>query len=280
MLNALTFDVEDYFQVSAFEGIIRYEDWDKLESRVVFNTEKILGILSGYKVKATFFILGWVAERFPEIVKEIDREGHEVASHGYGHKLIYNQTRAEFRNDLKKSVNILEEIIGKRVTGYRACSYSIVKETLWALDTLREEGLKYDSSIFPIIHDRYGMPDAPRFPHVVVEGGRGDKSLIEFPLSTVKLMGRNFPIAGGGYLRLFPYSLIKWGIRRINREGHPAIIYLHPWEFDPERPRQSVPLLTRFRHYVNLRKTEKKLRALLEDFNFAPVREVLGISRG
>lgn len=277
MLNALTFDVEDYFQVSGFEKIIRYEDWDKFESRVVLNTEKILRILASHEVKATFFILGWIAERFPEIVKEIDKEGHEVASHGYAHKLIYNQTREQFSDDLKKSIDVLEGIIGKRVKGYRACSYSIVKETLWALDILREEGLKYDSSIFPIIHDRYGIPEASRFPYEVEES-RGDNPLIEFPLSTVKIMGRNFPIAGGGYLRLFPYLLIRWGIRKINLEGQPAIIYLHPWEFDPEQPKQAAPLLTRFRHYINLDKTEAKLRALLKDFNFAPVRKVLGLS--
>lgn len=270
MLNALTIDVEDYFHVSAFESIINREDWPAYECRVESNTRLILSILREAGVKATFFILGWVAERFPELVKEIASAGHEIASHGYAHQLIYNQSEDEFRADLKKSIDILEGITGEPVLGYRAPSYSITRKSWWALNILVEAGLKYDSSIFPIHHDRYGIPDFPRFPHQLKDG------FYEFPISTLKIWGMNFPMAGGGYFRLLPYPVTRWAINRINnREGQPVIFYLHPWEFDPDQPRQPIGGFSRFRHYVNLDKTEVRFRRLLEDFRFAPVKEVL-----
>lgn len=270
MLNALTIDVEDYFQVSAFESIVSRQDWPAYECRVEPNTRLILSILREARVKATFFILGWVAEHFRSLVEEIASDGHEIASHGYFHKLVYNQSKDEFRADLRKSIDILEGITGKPVLGYRAPSYSITRNSWWALDVLIEAGLKYDSSIFPIHHDRYGISDFPRFPHQIKD------DLSEFPLSTLKIWGMNFPIAGGGYFRLLPYPITRWAIKRVNdREGQPVIFYLHPWEFDPAQPRQKIGGLSKFRHYVNLDKTEAKFRRLLEDFQFAPVKSVI-----
>ncbi|HWP47810.1 MAG TPA: XrtA system polysaccharide deacetylase [Candidatus Limnocylindrales bacterium] len=275
-INALTFDVEDYYQVEAFSRFIHFDTWDQYESRVTANTNKILEILAESRVKATFFVLGWIAERFPQIVKLISTEGHEVACHGYAHKVIYKQTRQEFEEDVSKSIQILEDISGTKVVGYRAPTYSIIRETLWALEVLLKNGIQYDSSIFPIKHDRYGIPDAGRFPYVIDKGRLG--SLIEFPPSTLSFWGTNIPIAGGGYLRLYPYFFLRWGLRKINQEGQPVMVYLHPWELDPDQPRiNQVGHLTRFRHYVNLDKTEKKLRALMRDFRFAPAKEVLGI---
>lgn len=271
MLNALTIDVEDYFQVSAFESIVNRQDWPAYECRVEPNTRLILSILREARVKATFFILGWVAEHFRSLVEEIAFDGHEIASHGYFHQLIYNQSKDEFRADLRKSIDILEGITGEPVLGYRAPSYSITRNSWWALDILIEAGLKYDSSIFPIHHDRYGISDFPRFPHQIKD------DLYEFPLSTLKIWGINFPIAGGGYFRLLPYPITRWAIKRVNdREAQPVIFYLHPWEFDPAQPRQKIGGLSEFRHYVNLDKTEAKFRRLLEDFQFAPVKSVIG----
>lgn len=275
-VNALTFDVEDYYQVEAFSHLIRFEDWPAYESRVTVNTNRILEILAEQGVKATFFILGWIAERFPQVVKLISAEGHEVASHGYAHKAIYKQNRKEFEQDVSKSLEIIENISGTKVIGYRAPTFSIIKETLWALDILLEHGIKYDSSIFPIRHDRYGIPEAARFPYQIDRGTQG--SLIEFPPSTLRFHDHNLPIAGGGYLRLYPYPFLRWGFRKINRQGQPVIVYLHPWELDPDQPRiQGINPLTRFRHYVNLSTTGKKLKALTRHFRFAPVREVLGV---
>lgn len=273
MLNALTIDVEDYYQVSGFESHIRFEQWPDYESRVVGNTWRLLEMLHFHRVKATFFILGWIAERYPQVVLAIHKEGHEIASHGYRHRLVYNMGREEFQQDTKRSKAILEDLCGVPVVGYRAASYSIIKETLWALDVLHELGFQYDSSIFPIRHDRYGIPNASRFPyyHLLSEG----RKLLEFPLSTVRLLGRNVPIAGGGYLRLFPYRFIHWGIRRINElENAAANIYLHPWEIDPSQPRMNGSRLSQFRHYLNLDKTESRLRQLLLDFRFAPLQRL------
>ncbi len=272
-LNALTIDVEDYYQVSGFESHIRFEQWPDYESRVVGNTWRLLEMLHFHRVKATFFTLGWIAERYPQVVLAIHKEGHEIASHGYRHRLVYNMSREEFRQDTERSKGVLEDLCGVPVVGYRAASYSIIQETLWALDVLHELGFQYDSSIFPIHHDRYGIPDASRFPyyHMLSEG----RKLLEFPLSTVRFMGRNVPIAGGGYLRLFPYRFIQWGIRQINeRENAPANIYLHPWEIDPSQPRINGSRLSQFRHYLNLDKTESRLRQLLLDFRFAPLRRL------
>lgn len=273
MLNALTIDVEDYYQVSGFESQVRFEQWPDYESRVVGNTWRLLEMLHFHQVKATFFILGWIAERHPQVVLAIHQEGHEIASHGYRHQLVYNMSREKFRQDTDRSKSILEALCGVPVVGYRAASYSIIDETLWALETLHELGFQYDSSIFPIYHDRYGIPNASRFPHYycLSEG----RKLLEFPLSTVRLLSRNVPIAGGGYLRFFPYRFIRWGIRRINGlENAPANIYLHPWEIDPGQPRINGSRLSQFRHYLNLDKTESRLRRLLLDFRFAPLRQL------
>ncbi|MBI4271480.1 MAG: DUF3473 domain-containing protein [Candidatus Rokubacteria bacterium] len=273
MLNALTIDVEDYYQVSAFESCVRFDAWPTYESRVEKNTGRVLDILDEYGVKATFFVLGWEAERRPRMVEEIVARGHEVGSHGYRHRLVYSMTPAECRDDILRSKACLESITGTPIAGFRAASYSIVARSRWCLDTLIELGFEYDSSIFPIHHDRYGIPDAKRFPHVL-ERRKG--RIVEFPLSTVRCFGVNVPIAGGAYLRFFPSRLIRAGVRRINQvEGQPAIVYLHPWELDPDQPRLRGPLKSRIRHYTNLGKMERKFRRLLEAFPFGTVRDVL-----
>jgi polysaccharide deacetylase family protein (PEP-CTERM system associated) len=273
-INALTIDVEDYFQVSNFSSIIPYKKWKDYDLRVVENTKKILAILDEYKTKATFFVLGWLAERIPEVVREIYEKGHEIASHGYTHQVLYDVGPYWFRIDVARSKQILEQITGAKVDGYRAPSFSITNKTLWALKILSEEGHKYDSSMFPIQnHDRYGMPEANPFLHQI-ELGENDR-LVEFPLSTTKFLGKRVPIAGGGYLRLLPYAFMKWGIRRINGQGFPAMVYLHPWELDPQQPRIKADWVTSFRHYVNISKTEHKLRRLLHDFKFSTIQTVL-----
>ncbi len=244
--NYLTIDVEDYFHVSAFENKIRFEEWGNYESRVVNNTRKILEMLSeAGEIKATFFILGWVAEEHPDIVKEIDASGHEIACHGYQHRLVYNMTQDEFRSDLIKAKDILENITGGKVVGYRAPSFSITKRTTWAFAILEDLGFEYDSSVFPINHDNYGITDAPRFQYKVPE-----KKLVEFPISTTKMIGLNVPVSGGGYFRLFPYWFTKMNLKKINNnENKPFIFYLHPWEIDPEQPRISgATALSKFRH--------------------------------
>ena len=273
MINALTIDVEDYFNVSGFESHIRFEDWGKFEFRAEANTDRLLTILEENKVKATFFVLGWIAEKHPNLVKKIQREGHEIASHSYAHRLVYNQTQKEFREDLKRSKGILEGIIGEPIIGYRAPSYSIIKNSLWAMDILMEEGFLYDSSIFPIRRDRYGIPDGKRFPYLIY--GKNEKTLMEFPLSTITILNAHIPIAGGGYLRLFPYRFIRWGLKRINEiEKQPIVVYLHPWEIDADQPRLQGTVLSRFRHYINLHKMELRLRKLLKDFSFVPMKEL------
>ena len=413
MSNLLTIDLEDYFQVHAFSRVINYEDWDKFECRIERNTDSLLEILNEVadnskftiqnsksnhsithspnnsftqKVQGTFFVLGWIAERYPELVRRIQKEGHEIACHGHSHKLIYTQTRDEFRQDVKKAKSILENIIGGEVIGYRAPSYSITHKSQWAFEVLAEEGFKYDSSVFPIHHDFYGLPEAPRFPFIVSLNGNNNfefsmlscelkttqnskretqssriaindskthllnyssfevlepehrstaplnnslthslinpssddsapqhgstaalnnllnqspnnsipnhsklniqnsklnvqKStfIIEFPISTVKVLGTNVPISGGGYFRLFSYSLIKRGLRSINQREHkPFIFYIHPWELDFEQPRiKEGSLKSRFRHYVNLDKTEVRFKKLLSDFQFSTIRQLL-----
>lgn len=273
VVNAMSVDVEDYFQVNAFDSVVSRDRWENLESRVTRNTDRLLGLFEAGGVTATFFVLGWVAERFPSLVAAIAKQGHEVASHGYAHRLIYNQTREAFRDDVRRAKDLLESATGVHVDGFRAPSYSVTERTLWALDVLIEEGYRYDASIFPIRHDRYGMPSSPRHPHVLTRDGG---SLVEAPASTVRLAGMNLPVAGGGYFRIFPYAWTRWGIRRINRgEGRPAIFYLHPWEIDPAQPRFNAGFVSRFRHYRNLDKTEPRLRRLLRDFRFSTVRRVL-----
>jgi polysaccharide deacetylase family protein (PEP-CTERM system associated) len=273
MLNALTIDVEDYYMVSAFADVVSFEEWGSFESRLERSTFKVLDILDEQNVKATFFTLGWVAEHHPGVVREIHARGHEVASHGYNHRLAYELSPEEFREDTRRSKGLIEGITGEAVEGYRAASYSITKKSLWALDILIEEGFVYDSSIFPIYHDRYGLPGFSRFPQLVSKDGAGE--LLEIPLTTVRILGKNLPVAGGGYLRLFPLSLVKWGIRRLNEhEGEPAVIYIHPWELDPEQPRLDGSRLSAFRHTVNLEKTASKVTGLIKAFEFGPVREV------
>ncbi len=274
MINALSIDLEDYYHAIAFEKIIGPAKWDNCPSRIVRNVNRLLEILNKHKVKATFFVLGWQAQRVPDLIKQAAAAGHEIASHGYGHKLIYTQTPDEFKTDVETTKKLLEQLTGNIVCGYRAPAFSIVDKTLWALDILIQAGYLYDSSIFPIIHDRYGIPGAERFIHQI---SRKNGKITEFPLSTVKFAGNNIPIAGGGYLRFMPYWFIKRAIASLNKRQKPAIIYIHPWEIDPGQPIQAVGKLTKIRHYHNLDKMEYKLERLLTDFNFAPVSKVLGI---
>jgi polysaccharide deacetylase family protein (PEP-CTERM system associated) len=268
-LNALTFDVEDYYHVEAFQSVIPRADWDRHERRVQHGTRKILEILARHRITATFFILGWVAERAPGVVKEIQAAGHDIGSHGYGHQIIYHQTPDEFTEDVRRSLQIIEDITGEKVLGYRAPSFSVTKRSLWAIEILKSFGLTYDSSVFPILHDIYGIPDSPRHPYEIAEG------LWEFPMTTARLLGKNLPIGGGGYLRIFPYRVTRWGIRQANSAGMPAIVYLHPWELDPDHPRIKTSSLNYFRHYANLEKTENRLAALCNDFQFTSLRRLL-----
>lgn len=274
LVNALSVDVEDYYHVAAFDKVIQRNQWPTFESRVGRNTRLLLDIFDKHQVKATFFILGWCAERDPALVKEIAARGHEVASHGYSHQLIYSQSPNEFRIETKKSKELLEDMIGKPVKGYRAASYSITKKSLWALDILSETGFEYDSSIFPVLHDRYGIADSPETIYKIKT--EQDNSLIEFPMSVAKLGSVKIPVCGGGYFRLFPYSLTKMGLNSINRRSaKPFVFYLHPWEIDPNQPRISASLFSRFRHYNNLDSCEARLIKLLQDFKFTTLADTL-----
>jgi polysaccharide deacetylase family protein (PEP-CTERM system associated) len=266
--NYLTVDVEDYFQVAAFEKVIAPESWHSYECRVEANTRAILRLFAGHDVKATFFIVGWIAERYPQLVQEIDAQGHEIGCHSYKHRKIYDLSPEEFREDTRQAKDILEQQTGKPVNGYRAPSYSITGKSLWALDILAELGFQYDSSIFPVYHDNYGIPDAPRYPYRLEQ-----QNMMEYPISTVKIFGQNIPIAGGGYFRFFPYWFTRKALARINTtEGQPFIFYFHPWELDPAQPRiQGAGARSRFRHYLNLDKTSKRLERLLQDFSFHPI---------
>lgn len=272
--NALTIDVEDYYQVAAFSDIVDYKNWDSYESRVEKNTSHILQMFADAGVKATFFVLGWVAERHPRIVRDIVAQGHEVACHGYSHQLIYRQTPDQFRKETVASKTLLEDQAQCPVLGYRAASYSIIRESLWALDILHECGFEYDSSIFPIRHDRYGIPDAEQQPHV--HRTPNGAQIVEFPVTALDLRLAKLPLGGGGYFRLFPYWLTRTGLRWVNsHEGSPFIFYLHPWEIDVDQPRLDGTWFSRFRHYNNLDRCEGRLRALLKDFEFQPVKNVL-----
>jgi polysaccharide deacetylase family protein (PEP-CTERM system associated) len=271
--NALTIDVEDYYMVSAFADVIKFEDWNIFESRVERNTYKILQLLDQRHVKATFFILGWVAEHHPQLVRDIKSGDHEIACHGYNHRLVYDMSPEAFRKDIRVAKDRLEDVTGVQVIGYRAPSYSIVKNTLWALDVLIEEGFLYDSSIFPIRHDRYGFPEAERFPHFI---RRTNGDIMEFPPSTYRILKQNIPIAGGGYLRLFPLNVTRQAIRYINsKDNKPAIIYIHPWEIDENQPKINGKWQSRLRHYVNMRSTMPKLEIFLNEFRFQPLAEFL-----
>lgn len=259
--------------VSAFSDVIKFEDWHSYESRVEKNTYILLDLFEKYGVRATFFVLGWVAEQYSKLIKDIHYIGHEVACHGYNHRLVYNLTQEQFREDIRLAKGILEDITGKHVIGYRAASYSIIKKTLWALDILIEEGFLYDSSIFPVHHDLYGIPDAERFPHDIK---RPSGIIKEFPLSTIEIKILNFklriPVAGGGYLRLLPSYLMRNAIKRINeKENNIAILYFHPWEIDIDQPRINGRFLSRLRHCINLKSTMPKLKILLNEFRFKPL---------
>jgi polysaccharide deacetylase family protein (PEP-CTERM system associated) len=271
--NALTIDVEDYFHVSAFADSVSHDDWDSFPLRVEDNTRRLLDLFDENGVKATFFMLGWVAERAPGLVREIAERGHEVACHGYSHQLVYNQTPQEFREETVRSKSLIEDQIQSPVYGYRAASYSITDRSRWALDILAEQGFVYDSSIFPIRHDLYGIPGSPEYPYELVTPN--GHSMAEFPLSTARLLGIRLPVAGGGYFRLYPYLLTKLGLSRINRSNKPFIFYLHPWEIDPDQPRVKAGRLSRFRHYNNLGKCETRLKSLLGDFSFDTAMNVL-----
>lgn len=262
IVNALTIDVEDYFHVSALAPHFPRTEWEQVPCRVERNVNQILQLLDDHEARATFFVLGWVAERYPQLVRLIVAQGHEIASHGYEHERASAQSRDRFLADIVLAKAVLEDIGGERVAGYRAPSFSIGKANLWAHDCIAEAGYAYSSSVYPVHHDHYGMPDAPRFPY------RLDSGLLEVPVTTMRWMGRNWPAGGGGFFRLLPYAVSRWQIARVNREdAHAAIFYFHPWEIDPEQPRVSrASMKTRFRHYVNLERTEGRLRCLLRDF--------------
>jgi polysaccharide deacetylase family protein (PEP-CTERM system associated) len=272
-LNGLTVDVEEHFQVSAFDGVVSRDSWAQRPSRVRDNTSRLLDLFDEQETRATFFVLGWIGERYPELVRQIADRGHEVASHGYSHQLVYNQTESEFREETERSRRILQDASGQAIFGYRAASFSIGRANLWALDTLVDAGFRYDSSLFPIVHDRYGIPGAERRIHELTTP-RG-QPLIEIPPSTVSVLGMKLPVGGGGYLRIFPLVFTRWAFRRLNREGTPAIVYVHPWEVDPDQPRLQAPPRSRFRHYTGLRTTASKLRELTSTFRFGTLRDVL-----
>jgi len=269
--NALTVDVEDYFQVEAFAGVIDRNRWDELPHRVERNVATILDLFAAHGVKATFFTLGWVAERYPDIIRRIVAEGHELASHGYGHKRVIELTPDEFREDITRSKAILEDVAGMAVNGYRAPSFSIVRESLWAHQVLADAGYTYSSSVNPIRHDLYGMPDAPKVPYHPIAGD----DFLEIPITTVEIMGRTMPCGGGGFFRLFPYAWFRAAWRRLNASGRPFLFYFHPWEIDPGQPRQSqAPLKSRFRHYARLNAMEDKIAHALDDFAWGRMDEV------
>ncbi|MGL6225294.1 MAG: XrtA system polysaccharide deacetylase [Thermoguttaceae bacterium] len=271
--NALTIDIEDYFQVLAFSGTIPYKDWDKWELRIQANTEKLLAILESVQVRGTFFILGWVADRLPQLIQLIAKNGHAIASHGYAHQLIYTQTPEMFREDVRKTRKMLQDMTGQPILSYRAPCFSITSKTPWAHQILVEEGYLYDSSVFPIHHDLHGNPNAPREIHrIETESG----FLIEFPPTIYRFAGQNIPVGGGGYFRFFPYRLTERMLHSVNKSGKPFMFYLHPWELDPEQPRvRGIPFKSRFRHYLNLGRTESRLQRLLQSFSFTNMEAIL-----
>ncbi len=276
MRNAMTVDVEDYFQVSAFERYVDRAAWEHMPCRVERNVDKILQMFSEAGVKATFFTLGWIAERYPQMIREIITEGHELASHGWSHVRVPQQSREDFRDDVVRTKKLLEDLSGQEIRGYRAASYSIGADNFWALEVLEETGYAYSSSIYPVKHDLYGIPNAPRFAFRPNKGG----NLVEFPVTTVRMAARNFPCGGGGWFRLIPYQLSRRAIQSVNnRDRESAIFYFHPWEIDPEQPRQTgLDGKTRFRHYVNLTIMQARLERLLRDFDWGRIDHVFSVS--
>jgi len=273
MKHALSIDVEDYFQVSAFESQISRSDWHNHESRVVANTRRILRILEETDTRATFYVLGWVAKHFPDIVHEISAAGHEIGSHSYWHRLIYEMSPQEFADDLGKSLEALSDITGERIETYRAPSFSVTRQSLWALEVLARHGISTDTSIYPVVHDRYGISDAPTGIHWI-ETDSG--TLLEFPPAVMRWGGQNFPVGGGGYFRFWPLAVTLRALKHLERSGQPFVFYLHPWEIDPGQPRlRTGSMLSRWRHYLNLDQVESRLRTLLKTFEFAPIREVV-----
>jgi polysaccharide deacetylase family protein (PEP-CTERM system associated) len=274
IVNAFSVDVEDYFQVAALASAVPRASWTQRESRVERNTDRLLHLLAERGVRGTFFVLGWIAERHPALVKRIAAAGHEIASHGFSHQLIYAQSQREFREETERSKRVLEDLAGTEVIGYRAASFSITRKSLWALDILIDLGFRYDSSIFPIHHDRYGVPGAALKPSLVT--APSGRTLVEFPMSVASFLGLRLPVSGGGYFRLLPYTVTRLGLHRLNTvDERPFTFYLHPWEIDWEQPRMRVGWLSRFRHYTNLHLCEARLRCLLGDFRFGSMREVL-----
>ena len=275
VLNAMTVDVEDFFHVSAFESVISPSQWKDYQPRVDTNTRRLLDLFAKKEVKSTFFVLGWVAERYPDLIKEIHSQGHEVASHGYAHKRVILLSRDEFLQDVKRSKNHLEDLLGEQIIGYRAPSFSIGYSNEWAFEVLAELGFKYSSSTYPVKHDLYGTPDWPRFAY------NRPENIIEIPIPTLRLMGKQIPIGGGGYFRLYPYKLTQKLVSKyLRQEKQPYSFYFHPWEIDADQPRlKNAPLKSRFRHYVNLHRTEAKLIRLLDDFNWSTMRYVYGVSQ-
>lgn len=269
--HVLSFDVEEHFQVSAFWSDARRQQWDRLESRVEHNTIRLMELLAHAGTKATFFVLGWVAERHPELIKVLSKQGHEIASHGYGHELVTNQTEGEFREDVRRSKHILEDLSGKKVFGYRAPSFSITDQTPWALAVLAEEGYLYDSSIYARLQRSEKVWGASSVREIITPTG----NIFEIALPTANLWGIQLPIAGGGYFRLFPYSASRMFLKQFEKTGNQFVMYLHPWEIDPDQPRMDGPLVSQFRHYLNLKRTEQRLKYLLRDFAFAPVVETI-----
>jgi len=271
-MNVLTIDVEEYFHVSAFDGILSAARWPECESRVEQTTGRLLEHFSDAGAKATFFVLGWVAERHPGLIRSLREQGHEVASHGYAHQVLTALTPSQFRADIRRAKHILEDILGEPVFGYRAPSFTIMEETVWALRILVEEGYLYDSSIFPVWHDRYGLHGANPYCHRLMTAAG---SIWEVPPSTLPVRNMRLPVAGGGYFRLWPYRLLRRWLRAIESAGHPLVVYLHPWEIDPGQPRLKAPALARYRHYLNLHKTEARLTQLLQDFRFGSICEAV-----
>ena len=269
LLNSITVDVEDYFHTEAMAAVVARDQWEGMPSRIERNTEQILELFAAHGVRGTFFFLGWVAEHFPRLVRQAVRLGHEVGCHSYWHRLIYRLSPAAFREDTRRAKHTIEDIAGTNVLGYRAPSFSLVKGTEWAHEILGELGFVYDSSVYPVKHDLYSNPDAPRKPHWIAGEG-----LLELPVATISVAGQNFPVGGGGYLRILPYAVTRWALSRLNeQEGFRAIVYFHPWEIDPEQPRIRASRSSRFRQYTGLSTTQQKLDRLLRDFRFGPIVE-------